>query len=101
MFLLLTVFPSNSMEAYLLLESACANHQLWLTCQSLALQSIHQNTLKLQYNQLTLERVQKGLCNTNKAISHIRFLIHQSSVPISFEYTITLLLCTVRPFTLQ
>jgi hypothetical protein len=75
------IFPSNSMEALLLLESAHANHQLWLTHQSLALQSIHQNMLKLQYNWLVLERAQKGLCNADKAIGHIWFLICQSGIP--------------------
>ena len=53
--------PKNSAEAYLLLEAACADRQIWLMWKNLSLQIIHRNTLTLQYNRLVLEGVQEDL----------------------------------------
>ena len=50
--------PSSTIEAYLLLEAAHADQQVWLTQKSLIHQIIHCNTLMLQYNHVMLEKCQ-------------------------------------------
>ena len=73
-------------EAYLLLETARADRQVWVTRQALAHQIIHRNTLTLQYNRLMLEKAQGVLCTVDRFVGKVRTTIRQSGVTAAFEH---------------
>ena len=78
--------PSSTAEAYLLLETARADRQVWLTRQNLVHQIIHRNTLTLQYNRLMLEKAQDALCTADRFVGEVRTTIRQSGVTAAFEH---------------
>ncbi|KAI6003102.1 hypothetical protein EDD15DRAFT_2360985 [Pisolithus albus] len=67
--------PNNSAEAFLLLETACADRQI-----------VHRNTLTLQYNRLILEKAQEELRSADRLVGHVRFIIRKSGIPVVSEY---------------
>ncbi|KIM70783.1 hypothetical protein SCLCIDRAFT_6302 [Scleroderma citrinum Foug A] len=70
--------PSNSAEAYLLLETACADQQVQLTHKNLALKVVRCNMLMLQYNRLLLDKACQDLHTANCFVG--------SGIPVAFEY---------------
>ena len=78
--------PSNSTEAYLLLETTCADQQVQLTCKNLALQVIRHNMLTLQYNCLLLDKAHQDLHMANCFMGCICFAIRRSGISVAFEY---------------
>ena len=78
--------PSSTAEAYLLLETARADWQVWLTRQNLVHQIIHRNTLTLQYNRLMLEKAQDKLRTADRFVGKVRTTIRQSGVTAAFEH---------------
>lgn len=78
--------PTNSNEAYLLLESARADRQLRLTRRNLALQIVHRNTLVLQYNRVLLEKTEDDLRIADRFVGQVRFVIRKSGIPVALEY---------------
>ena len=78
--------PSNSTEAYLLLETTCADQQVQLICKNLALQVIRHNMLTLQYNCLLLDKAHQDLHMANCFMGCICFAIRRSGISVAFEY---------------
>lgn len=78
--------PSSAIEAYLLLEAARADQQVWLTRQNLVHQIIRRNTLTLQYNRVMLEKAQDELRAADRFVGHVRATIRRSGVTTAFEY---------------
>ncbi|KIM57152.1 hypothetical protein SCLCIDRAFT_131182 [Scleroderma citrinum Foug A] len=78
--------PSNSAEAYLLLETAHADQQVQLTRKNLALQVVHHNMLMLQYNCLLLDKAHQDLHTANHFMGCICFAIRRSGIPVAFKY---------------
>ncbi|KAL4063625.1 hypothetical protein V8B97DRAFT_1876521, partial [Scleroderma yunnanense] len=78
--------PSSSAEAYLLLETAHTNCQVWLTQQSLVHQILHHNTLTLQYNCLMLEHTQEKLYMADHFVGQVCTMIRKSGIMAAFKY---------------
>ncbi|KIM53386.1 hypothetical protein SCLCIDRAFT_11597 [Scleroderma citrinum Foug A] len=78
--------PTSTAEAYLLLKTARANRQVWLTRQNLVHQIVHRNTLTLQYNHLMLEKAQDTLHTADRFMGKVHTTIRQSGVTAAFEY---------------
>ena len=78
--------PSSTIEAYLLLEAARADWQVWLTRQNLVHQIIHRNTLMLQYNNLMLEKAQDELHAADHFVGQVHTTIRWSGITTAFEY---------------
>ena len=78
--------PSSTIEAYLLLEAARADQQVWLTRQNLVHQIIHCNTLTLQYNRLMLEKAQDELRAADRFVGQVCTTIRWSGITTAFEY---------------
>ncbi|KIM61925.1 hypothetical protein SCLCIDRAFT_120639, partial [Scleroderma citrinum Foug A] len=78
--------PSSTIEAYLLLETAHADRQVWVTRQALAHQIIHRNTLTLQYNRLMLEKAQGMLHTADQFVGKVCTTVRQSGVTATFEH---------------